>query len=160
MATTKTNTKKATKAVETKQAEVKSVEKKEVVKFDAKAYSETVAEAFKDNTVVDVKADYALDYPRSTTEPEWSYIHFFKKGTEKDLFKMYNTSRGTRFAISAKAYGEISEDEKYTTVPVTRNKNGEKHMVYADVKCSHEDAIYVANAIIKAYVALTETKAE
>jgi hypothetical protein len=138
---------------EKKTTEKKSAEKKPAVeKFDAKAYAAEIVKTFKGNKNVDIAVDTELEYSRSVTLPDYSYIHFFKKGTEKDLFKMYNTGRGTRFAVSKAVYesGKIKEAKPV----LKKNKKGEKSISYADIVVDRSGAVEMANKIIETYMAL------
>ena len=130
----------------------KKVEKKPAEKFDAKAYAAEIVKTFKDNKNVDIAVDTELEYSRSVTLPDYSYIHFFKKGTEKDLFKMYNTGRGTRFAVSKAVYesGKIKEAKPV----LKKNKKGEKSVSYADIVVDRTGAVEMAKKIIDTYMAL------
>ena len=122
-------------------------------KFDAKAYSAEILKAFKGNKNVDVVVDTELAKgPRDTTQPEYAYIHFFKKGTEKDLFKMYNMAKGSRFAISRAVY----ESKKIADAKpvIKKTKKGEQVVSYANVVVAPDKAVETANRIIETYMSL------
>jgi hypothetical protein len=132
----------------------KSEEKKEPKPaFDAKAIAKAIIEEFKADKSVDIVADTSLKAgPRDANQPEFSYIHFFRKGTEKDMFKMYNNSRGTRFAISRAVYesGKLKDAK-----PIKKkNKKGETVVVYANICVPTADAAATAKSIIEAYMAI------
>ena len=121
--------------------------------FDAKAIAKAIMEEFKANANVDIVADTSLKAgPRDANQPEFSYIHFFRKGTEKDMFKMYNNSRGTRFAISKAVYesGKLKDAK-----PIKKkNKKGETVVVYANICVPTASAAATAKSIIEAYMAM------
>ena len=153
-----TEKKAATKATATKTSKPatskKSEEKKEPKPaFDAKAIAKAIIEEFKADKSVDIVADTSLKAgPRDANQPEFSYIHFFRKGTEKDMFKMYNNSRGTRFAISRAVYesGKLKDAK-----PIQKkNKKGEMVVVYANITVPTVDAVATAKSIIEAYMAI------
>lgn len=139
------------KKSETPKAE--APKKAEKPAFDAKAIAKAIMEEFKANANVDIVADTALKAgPRDANQPEFSYIHFFRKGTEKDMFKMYNNSRGTRFAISKAVYesGKLKDAK-----PIKKkNKKGETVVVYANICVPTVDAAATAKSIIEAYMAM------
>lgn len=132
-----------------KEVVAKAVDKKEVKKFDYKAVAESFEAAFKNDARVTVIADTKLEIPKSNTYSEYTYIHFFKSGTQKDMFGCYLIGKGrTRFALSL----AVAEYIKGLPVqPVEKKIKGEKKLVAIDVICANEDAVNVANTIIEAY---------
>lgn len=130
----------------------KVAEKKEVKKFDYKAVAESMEKSFKADKRVDVIADTKLETPKSNTYSEFTYIHFFKPGTQKDMFGCYLIGKGrTRFALSL----AVAEYIKGLPVqPVEKKIKGEKKLVAIDVICANEDAVDVANTIIDAYASI------
>lgn len=156
----KAEKKPAEKAVEKKVAEKsanKATPKKseKVVKpiFDAKAYAAEIIAAFKDNPHVDVKPDTELAKVRDNAQAEYSYIHFFKKGTEKDLFKMYNNSRGSRFAVSRAVYATNEFEAK---AKMTKNSKGEPVVSYANISVERDKAVEIAKRLIDVYMMAAE----
>lgn len=144
------------KTVETK----KETAKKEVVKFDFKGFANSVVSAFQSDTRVDVIADTDMEKgPRNTTMAEYRYIHFFKAGTEKDMFGCYIVSKGKiRFALNLAV--EQYLDAGLTKKDVEKTVKGEKRKVAVDVYCDIQDAISVAQLIVTAYQSIPakETK--
>lgn len=128
------------------------VAKKEVKKFDYKAVAESMEKSFKADKRVDVIADTKLETPKSNTYSDFTYIHFFKPGTQKDMFGCYLIGKGrTRFALSL----AVAEYIKGLPVqPVEKKIKGEKKLVAIDVICANEDAVDVANTIIEAYASI------
>jgi len=79
---------------------VKEVTKKQVVDF--KALTESIEDAFGKIDTVDVIADSNLPKgPKYTTLAEYRLVHFFKPGTEKDLFQLIVNSKGAKFIVKA-----------------------------------------------------------
>lgn len=122
------------------------------VAFDKALFAEQVKGAFSDSETVTVVADSELQTPRDTTVNEMTYLHFFKKGTEKDLFKMYNMPKKTRFAVSKVT--ELPESEAYQVSPVMNSKT--QKVKWINIYTAHENAIDVAKLIIEATVAGAE----
>ena len=165
MANSAVKTQKATKAVAEKKAvkttapktEKKAVEQKP--KADFKAIAENVEKAFKTDKSVDVIADSNMEYPRSTTEGDYKYIHFFNPGTEKNMFGCYiQTATTTKFAITGKVVEFL--DKSVKAVPVVKTVKGVTKTAYYVVECKNEDIVDVAKKIIPAYqqMVLTKTK--
>lgn len=127
--------------------------KKEVaekkVAFDKKAFYQTLAKAFAKNSAVDVVAD--TDREKSLDRAEYEYIHFYKKGTEKNLFQLYVKNGDCKFVVGVTLKDFLKQGENYTITPVEKTRNGEKKAVCIRVTCTHEDAIAVAETIISAY---------
>lgn len=137
-------TKKNTKAV----AEKKAVEKQP--KIDKKAVAEKLEATFKSDKTVDVVADTNREYAKSVTYQDYSYIHFYNPGTEKDMFGCYLIGKGkVRFALSM-AVAEFL-DASLTVKPVFKKIKDEKRQVAIDVICDIQDAADVAKKIISAY---------
>lgn len=133
-----------------KKTETKVAEKKEVVKFDRKAFFTTIQKAFAKNADVDVVAD--TEREDSINAPEYEYIHFYKKGTEKNLFQMYTKSKDVKFVVGMTLKDFVKQGDKYTISSIEKkNKDGEKKVTSIVVTCAHEDAITVAETIIAAY---------
>lgn len=146
------------KAVETStKAVAKTTEKKaeKVVKavFDKKAFFTEFRKSFTKNATVDVVAD--TDLENSINKDEYEYIHFYKKGTTKNLFQMYVKGKDVKFVVGLALKDFIPEGDKYTITPVEkkRGEDKEKKPVYLRVTSSHEDAVEVANIIIEAQLA-------
>jgi len=135
-----------------KKVVAKAVDKKEVKKFDYKAVAESFEAAFKNDARVTVIADTKLENPKSNTYSDYTYVHFFKSGTQKDMFGCYLIGKGrTRFALSL----AVAEYIKGLPVqPVEKKIKGEKKLVAIDVICANEDAVNVANTIIEAYASI------
>ena len=142
MSKTTANVTKTTKAT-------KEVVKKEV--FDFKGYAESIEAAFKENKDADVIADTNLkEGPKNTTIADYRYIHFYKPGTQKDIFGMYIVGKGkVRFALNLKV--EAYLDSKLEKKDVEKKVKGEKRKVAIDVYCDQKDAVVVAKSILTAY---------
>lgn len=136
------------KAVETSKAavETKAVETK--VKFDKKAFFTEFRKAFAKDQMVDVVAD--TDLEDSVNKDEYEYIHFFKKGTKKNLFQMYVKAGDVKFVVGMALKDFLKQGKNYTIKPVEKKRGEEKKPVYLRVSCSHEDAIAVAQTILQA----------
>lgn len=118
-------------------------------KTDYKAVAESLEAAFKSDKTVDVIADSKLENPKSVTYTDFTYIHFYKKGTEKDLFGCYLIGKNrTRFALNLAVENQL---EGLDVTPVEKKIKGEKKKVAVDVICKNEDAVVVAKKIISAY---------
>ena len=122
------------------------------VTFNRAEFATTIIKAFAKNGTVDVVADTDLEKPRDTSVEEMAYIHFFKKGTDKDLFKMYNMPKKTRFAVSKVT--ELPESDEYTISPIINSKT--QTVKWINIYTAHENAIEVARMIIDAAVAGAE----
>ena len=158
----KTNVAKETKTTVAKKAAVAPKTEKKVVekqpaekkaepkpKTDYKAVAESLEAAFKSDKTVDVIADTNKQNPKSVTYTEYTYIHFYKKGTEKDLFGCYLIGKGrTRFALNLAVEDQLDGLDVTT---VEKKIKGEKRKVAVDVICKNEDAVVVAKKIISAY---------
>lgn len=136
--------------MEKKEAQV--TEKK--VAFDRKSFYQSLAKAFAKNGVVDVVAD--TDRETSINKTEYEYIHFYKKGTEKNLFQLYVKNGDCKFVVGLTLKDFLKSGKNYTITPVEKSrKDGEKKVVYIRVTCNHEDAVAVAETIIGAYESKT-----
>ena len=133
----------STKAVETKAA--KKVEK---VKFDKKAFFTEFQKAFAKDQLVDVVAD--TDMPESINKDEYEYIHFFKKGTTKNLFQMYVKNGDVKFVVGMALKDFLKQGKNFTMTEVEKKRGEEKKAVYIRIACTHEDAVVVAQTIIQA----------
>ena len=137
-------------------AENKAVETK--VSFDKKAFYQQMAKAFTKSKVVDVVAD--TDRLESLDRTEYEYVHFYKKGTEKNLFQCYVKKENVQFVVGVRLKDFLKQGKNYTITPVEKTRNGEKKMVYIRVTCNHEDAAAVAETIIEAYESRTIKEVE
>lgn len=130
-------------AVENKVAETK-------VAFDRKAFFTKIQKAFSKNTMVDVVAD--TDREESINCSEYEYIHFYKKGTERNLFQLYVKEKDCKFVVGMTLKDFVKQGNNYTITPIEKkNKDGEKKVTCIVVSCAHEDAELVAETIITAY---------
>ena len=137
------------KTVETKKAvapkteapktETKAVEKKVAVKTDYKAVAENIEKAFKADKRVDVIADSNREYPKSVTYTDYSFIHFYNPGTEKDMFQLYITGKNGKFIIKGTAADYLDKTVEFT--PSNR---------YILVKCPIDLIPEVADKVIAA----------
>lgn len=151
VATKKPTEKKVTekKVAETVSEAVKDAEKKvkkEKIPFDYKAVADKTVTAFKDNKKVDVIADSSLDTPTDNNNPEFSYIHFYKKGSKSNLFQLYIKSKKAIFCVNNEVAKKI-EGENFTLT----YKKKKDVTVYTRVIVSHEDIVTMAKTIIPLY---------
>ena len=146
----KTETKAVKKPAVNKSVEKKAEPKTEKPKADYKAIAENVEKAFKSDKTVDVIADSNMEYPRSTTEGDYKYIHFFNPGTEKNMFGCYiQTATTTKFAISNKVVEYL--DKLVKAVPVVKKIKDVEKTTYYVVECKNEEIVDIAKKIIPAY---------
>lgn len=137
-----------TKAVEINKAAEKKVEK---VTFDKKAFYTEFRKAFAKDQLVDVTAD--TDLENSVNKDEYEYIHFFKKGTTKNLFQMYVKKGDVKFVVGMALKDFLKQGDNYTMQEVEKKRGDEKKPVYIRVSCSHADAVAVAQTILQAQTA-------
>lgn len=135
-------------------AQAQETEKK--VAFNSAEFATQVKKAFAGNQIITVVADSELEQPRDTSMTEMAYLHFFSKGTEKDLFKMYNMPKKTRFAVSKVT--ELPASDNYSVSPVMNNKT--QQVKWINIYTAHENAVDVAKLIIEASVAGAERVAK
>lgn len=134
----------------------KEVTKKEVKRVDYKAVAENLEKAFKANKSVEVIADTRLDEPASIY-PEYSYVHFFKPGTKKNMFGCYMQGKNkTRFAISNKLVGFV--DPGLKAFPNIKTVKGEKKTTFYIVECANADVVGVGQKILDAYMQMISAK--
>ena len=106
------------------------------------------------------------DRTRFTMDPDLSeavistFVHFYKKGTEKNLFQCYVKKENVQFVVGVRLKDFLKQGKNYTITPVEKTRNGEKKMVYIRVTCNHEDAAAVAETIIEAYESRTIKEVE
>lgn len=118
---------------------VKEVVKKQVVDF--KALAESVEDAFGKIDTVDVIADSNLPKgPKYTTLAEYRMVHFYKPGTEKDMFQLINNTKGAKFIVTAKVAEFLDKSIEFK--PSNR---------YILVLTKAEDIVDTAKKIISAY---------
>lgn len=139
--------------------DVKVAEKK--VAVDYKALAESVEKAFKADKTVDVIADSNLEYPKSMTEPEYRYIHFYIPGTEKNMFGLYIKHDRALFAVSSSVELDKSLNAQPVIKNVTNKETGEKSSktAYILVTCKFDEIADTAKKIIAAYQAKPAKKA-
>ena len=128
------------------------IETKEIkaVKTDYRKIAEEIEAAFKPNKIVDVIADTKHTDPKALSEDDYRYIHFYKAGTEKNLFGCYLIGKQrVRFALSLSVAEFL--DEGLNVKPVEKKRGEEKRLVAVDVICEVQDAVAVAEKIITAY---------
>lgn len=130
----------------------KTVEKKEVVKVNYQALAEGLEKAFKASKEVDVVADTKMADPKALSENDYRYLHFYKAGTEKNLFGCYLIGKGkVRFALNLKVEEFLDKTLNAQPVFKAKHKGEEKRKVAVDVVCDIQDAPEVAKKIITAY---------
>lgn len=149
-ATVKPATKKPVEAK--KPAEQKPVEpKKEVVKFDKKAYGTKLIESFKNDTVDLVfDSDFVDDKkggPRAEAMNDYKYIHVFRKGTTKNCFQIYLSSKAVTIVVGKNINLLMPESEKYVKQGVV--KQGK--LSYYNYLVKHDDVVEVLTSLVEAY---------
>lgn len=94
----------------------KKVEKKAEPKpkTDYKAVAESIEKAFKADKSVEVIADSNREHPKSVTYTDYSFIHFYIPGTEKDMFQLYITGKSGKFIIKGTAADYLDKSVEYT----------------------------------------------
>ena len=137
----------------------KKVEKKQVEKFNFKATAESIESAFKADKSVDVIADSNRDYPKSVTYTDYSFIHFYNPGTEKDMFQLYINSKSAKFIVRNKVVEYL---KGVNTSPVEKTVKGKKQIIHTIVSCPLADTTDIAKKIIAAYqsIPVVEKKVE
>lgn len=148
-----------TNATETKAT--KAVAEKPVVpKFDKKAFGTELIKAFSKNDTVDMVFDTELEEGvRATNEPDYKYIHIFRKGTTKNCFQAYISSNGLRYVVGKNIDALIPENEKFVKEPVEKPKGSGK-ISYYNYRVAHENAVEVLTLLIDTYKQFNATKAE
>lgn len=135
----------------TEKKEVKVVETK-VAKVDYKALAEGIERAFKASKDVDVVVDTKREDPKALSESEFRYIHFYKAGTEKNIFGCYLIGRGkVRFALNLAVEQFLDKDLTIKPVMKAKKKGEEKQKIAIDVICDTQEAPEVAKKILTAY---------
>ena len=128
--------------------EVKVVETK-VARIDRKTLAENIEAAFKKNSLVDVIADTNLENPTGISYEEYRFIHFYKPGTQKDLFQLYITGTSGTFYVRTKVAEFI--DPAIEKVPsMKKQKNGEVKVNLYLIKVLIDDVPKVAEKILEA----------
>lgn len=127
--------------------EVAVVETK-AAKVDKKVLAESIETAFKKNEVVDVIADTNLETPTALSYEDYRFIHFYRKGTTKDLFQLYITGKSGEFFVRKQAAELLGEDVNQT--PAYKKIKGERKIIHIIVKCPIETVPEVAEKIITA----------
>ena len=145
-----------------KKEEVKVVETK-VAKVDRKALAESIEKAFAGSKVTNVIADTNLENPTGMSYEEYRFIHFYKPGTQKDLFQLYINGRTGMFYVR-NAVAECLGEDVEKTPSLKKQKNGEMRINLYIVKTPIEKVPEVANKILEACAksdaALEKMKAE
>jgi len=127
---------------------VKVVETK-VAKVDRKTLAERIEAAFKKNSSVDVIADTNLENPTGMSYEEYRFIHFYKPGTQKDLFQLYITGNSGTFYVRTKVAEFLGKDvEKVPSMK--KQKNGEVKVNLYLIKAPIDDVPAVAEKILDA----------
>ena len=152
----KTTDKKVTKTVSAAKATQQAEQSKP--KTDYKALAESIENAFKSDKTVDVVADTKKEYPKSMTENDYRYIHFYNPGTEKNMFGLYIKSNAAKFAVATNVSQYL--DKGLSISPVEKKIKGEKKVAYVVVSCPHTDIVDTAKKIISAYQSKPEKKSE
>lgn len=155
--TKKPETKKpeAKKPAEKKPVAEKKPEKQKTPKVSLKDAATKVEADFKTNPTLDVIADTNLENPTAISYDDYKFIHFYNKGTTKDLFQLYLGARVSTFIIRTKAAQFLGKDVEAT--PAEKKVNGEKKVIHVLVKCPTENVSEVAVKIIEAYGKLAQT---
>ena len=130
----------------TTQEVTKTQEVKTQAKFDLRKLAEQIEAGFKSAKTVDVIADSNREYPKSVTYTDYSFIHFYNPGTEKDMFQLYTSSRGAKFIVKTATVDVLDKSVKATVA----EKDG-KRANYGVIKCTHAEIADIANKLISAY---------
>lgn len=142
--------------------EVKVVETK-VAKVDRKTLAENIEAAFKKNKSVDVIADTNLENPTGMSYEEYRFIHFYKPGTQKDLFQLYITGNAGTFYVR-KTVAEFLGEDVEKTPALKKQKNGEVKVNLYLIKTPIDNVPTVAEKILVACAesekAIEQKKAE
>lgn len=148
------------KTNQTPETEVKAAEKqsaeKSTPKVDRKALVEAIKEAFKDNKTIDVVADTDFSdektgIMRATAQPEYRYVHIFKKDTTKNCMQWYIHPKNSIFVIGKGMIDVLPDSDIY-----------EKHLHrkgYWEIITSHENTEKTLTSLVSAYEKLQANKA-
>ena len=126
-------------------------EVKEVVKVSKKEVAESIEKAFKNNKMMDVIADTNLENPTGLSYEDYRFIHFYKKGTTKDLFQLYLTGKTGTFYIRTKVAEHLGEDVEKTPA-MKKQKDGSMKVNLFLVKAPIETIPAVAERILDACI--------
>ena len=127
---------------------VKVVETK-VARVDRKVLAEKIEAAFKKNSSVDVIADTNLENPTGVSYEDYRFIHFYKPGTQKDLFQLYITGNSGTFYVRTKVAEFLGKDvEKVPSMK--KQKNGEVKVNLYLIKTPIDDVPKTAEKILEA----------
>lgn len=130
-----------------KEKEVQVVETK-AAKVDRKVLAESIETAFKENKVVDVIADTNLETPTALSYEDYKFIHFYRKGTTKDLFQLYITGKTGEFFVRKQAAEFLGDDVEKK--PAMKKIKGEQKVIHVIVKCPIDTVLEVAEKILAA----------
>lgn len=121
------------------------------VAFDRKGLFQQMVKAFAKNEITDVVAD--TERENTINKPEYEYVHFYKKGTETNIFQCYIKEKDCRFVVGLTLKDFLKQGKNYTLTPIEKKAkdSDEKRVVYVRVTCAHEDAVDVAGTILGAY---------
>ena len=139
-------------------------EKVEKVAFDRKALYGSIQKAFAKSPVVDILAD--TDREESINAAEYEYIHYYRKGTDRNIFQLYIKTKNSVFVVGNALAGMLDQkSDKYTMTPIQKtrkNKDGssEKKTTCYAINCKHEDTVEVSNILVEMSMAKAAEKVE
>ena len=98
--------------------------------------------------MVDVIADTNLETPTALSYEEYRFIHFYRKGTTKDLFQLYITGKTGEFFVRKQAAEFLGDDVEKK--PAMKKIKGEQKVIHVIVKCPIDTVPAVAEKILVA----------
>lgn len=128
-----------------------AVEKPVVEKFDTKAYGQKLISEFRSDTVDLVfDSDFVDDKkggPRAEAMNDYKYIHVFRKGTTKNCFQIYLTSKIVTIVVGKNINALMPDSDKYVKSAVI--KQGK--LSYYNYQVKHDNVVEVLTALVEAY---------
>jgi len=120
-------------------------------KVDRKTIAENIEQAFKDNKMMDVVADTNLENPTGLSYEDYKFIHFYKKGTTKDLFQLYITGKTGTFYVRTVVAEHLGKDVEKTPA-MKKQKDGSMKVNLFLVKAPIDTVPTVAEKILDACI--------
>ena len=145
-----------------KKAEVKKpvAEKKPVVAkptLDRQSIIKGVQEMFKSDTTVDIVPDTTFQdektgVMRASGQPEYQYVHIFRKGTTKNCMQWYIKAKGSIFIIGTGLIEMIPDTDYFAK---SQHKKG-----YWEILTTNDNAGKTLATLVSAYAELQKNRAE
>ena len=135
--------------------EVTVVETK-AAKVDMKTLAQSIEVAFKKHELVDVIADTNLENPTALSYDDYRFIHFYRKGTTKDMFQLYLTSKSGKFIIRNRVAELLGKDVDKKPITKKDNKKNTQRVIHVEVTTPIDTVNAVAEKIIAACVESTK----